>query len=222
VNSAALAIGAYETVLEVWNLIEKLCEMCTGICGAIGMALLPTAAHSLGAKRPKECMWMSIHTLWIGTLIATVLCVVIVLFPTQIASIWSDDKEFLEWVNRMVPIVFYAGPVWGMLFMVPSLYEAMQKYTASTVIAFVTQFLPIPIFSCALHFTGPTDPVRVIWAYLFTDVFAFLVSGGFYLPVLVNLVRTPEGAEEIFARSKEDVMVDPKGDGERASYTGTV
>jgi Na+-driven multidrug efflux pump len=192
VNSAALEIGEYETILEVWNLIEKLAEMGCGICGGLSLGFLPSAAHSFGAHRPRECIWSSIHTFWLGTLIAALLSYVIAFLPVQTASIWSTDKHFLEWARKMIPIVFYGGPAWGMQFMVPTLYEAMQRSAASTLIALVTEFFPVPIFSCILHFTGPSDPVRVLWAYFFTDIFSFLVCGCFYLPVLFRFLRAPE------------------------------
>jgi Na+-driven multidrug efflux pump len=199
-NEAAKAIGVYETVLQVWGVLEKVYQFVVGICVAFALGMLPSAAHSYGARHYKDCLWTSVHTLWFTTLVSVVFSSALVFCPDKVCALWSTDPLFLEWVRKMVPQCFYMAPSFGMLFMVPVLYEAMQKYAWSTAMAFVTQMLPLPIFSSVLHFTDKNDPARILWAYFLTDGFAFVVCAAFYLGPLLRFVRAPPTVEEVLAR----------------------
>jgi Na+-driven multidrug efflux pump len=202
VNSASKAIGVYEIVLEVWALIEKVYQFVVGICVAFALGMLPSAAHAYGARHYKDCLATSLHTLWFTTVISVVLSAPFAIWPTTVCRLWSHEPQFIEWVGKMMPQTLYAAPSFAMLFMVPVLYEAMQRYAASSILAFVTQFLPLPIFASVLHFTKTNDPARVLWAYCLTDGFAFIVCAAFYIGPLVKFMRTPATIEEIAARPR--------------------
>jgi hypothetical protein len=62
----------------------------------------------------------------------------------------------------------------------------------------------------------------MMWAYFFTDIFAFLVCLAFYLPVLVKLMMIPKGFDEILTKNRRRRMSDPRDEKEVVSYTDSV
>jgi Na+-driven multidrug efflux pump len=200
VNDAAISIGVYETVLEVWGVLERVYQFVVGICVAFALGMLPSAAHSYGARHYRDCLVTSWHTLWFTTVISVSFSAVLIVWPEKVCGLWSNDPVFLEWAGKMIPRCFYMAPSFGMLFMVPVLYEAMQKCAASTIIACMTQMVPLPLFATVLHFTGKDDPARVLWAYCLTDGCAFVICGAFYLCPVVRFLWEPVSVEEVMAR----------------------
>jgi Na+-driven multidrug efflux pump len=126
-------------------------------------------------------LWLSIHALWIATVISVCFEVVFVGFPVQVGKIWDDEESFIYWIKEIVPKIFYTSVTAGFQYMCPVILQAMQKVVASTVLSFVTLLLPFPVFSTILYFTDKKNPARLFWCYPMNDVFSVIVDSLFLI-----------------------------------------
>ena len=190
--TAAHHIHEYDTVVQVWGVIQKLFQFVGGANSAIIMSFLPSASFAFGANRHNRILHLFFHSVWILFLINTCYSMFMIFFSRQICSIWSKKPDFLEKGERMVPIVFYFTFLYPFEYIVPSLLQATQKVMLSTILAIITQFVPFPLFSCILYFTNKNDPIRMMWTYALGDVFSSIVCSIFAIPLLVKLCKEPK------------------------------
>lgn len=190
--SSAQAIGAYDPIIKVWGVIEKLYQFAGGSNEAFAAGLMPSASYAFGAKRFNRMLRLFMHANWITVVITVGYSIFMILLPRQICLIWSDDEEYLSYCTQMVPVVFYASAFFPIQYTVPAFLQGMQKVTQSTVLAFVASLLPVPIFSSIMYFTGKNDPVRIMWTYVIADTFSGLVCIIFVLPYALKLCKEPK------------------------------
>lgn len=189
--TAAIHIDEYNIIIQVWGVIEKLFQFVGGANSAIIMSFLPSASFAFGANRHNRILRLFFHSVWILFLLNTTYSLIMILFPGQICAIWSKNQKFLEKGKQMVPIVFYFTFLYPFEYIIPSLLQATQKVLLSTILAFITQLVPFPLFSCILYFTNKNDPVRLMWTYALGDVFSALTCAIFATPLLIRLCKEP-------------------------------
>lgn len=200
-NMAAIAVGEYETVIQVWGVIEKLYQFVGGANDAFSIGFLPAASYAYGAHRYNRVLRLFMHTNWVTIFISVVYSIFMIFFPRQIASIWSKDQKFLEKCESMIPKVFYITVLFPIQYTVPSLLQSMQKVALSSIVAGVTSMLPIPLFSCILYYTDKKNPDRIMWTYCLSDIFASILCFLFIIPSLRKL--WPEPKDELLNNSDE-------------------
>lgn len=190
--TAAHKIDDYDTIVTVWGVIVKLFQLVCGTDDAIAIGFLPAASYAFGAKRFNRILHLFFHSCWIGILIASIYSLVLVFFPRQIASIWSKNPDFLDKCQSMIPIVFFLSFLYPIQYTVPALLQAMQKVLLSTVMAFITEMLPLPVFSCILYFTDKENPVRLMWGYALANIFGFVTCFIAASPFIYRLCKEPK------------------------------
>jgi Na+-driven multidrug efflux pump len=190
-NMAATAVGAYETVVAVWAVTQKLETLALGISIAFSNAYVPAASYSHGAKRLNRALWLFIHATWIGTLLSSMIAAVIVFAPGEVALIWSSDKSFATWCSESLPKAFYSSPLVGYHYTGSALLQALHFVGRASLLGVFTMLLPWPIFSSILYFTGKSDPARIFWIYVLNDVFATIVTSLFLIKPIRMLLAAP-------------------------------
>ena len=111
-NMAATHQHEYDTVIKVWGVCEKLYQFVGGTNDAFAIGFVPAASFAFGSHKYKRLLKLFWHTIF---------------FPSQIASIWSKDHQFLEKCKSMVPKVFYVTVLFPIEYTVPCFLQAMQK-----------------------------------------------------------------------------------------------
>lgn len=190
--TAAGNIGEYKTIVEAWGIIVKLFQLVCGTDDAIAIGFLPAASYAYGARRYNRILHLFSHSCWIGIFIATIYSLLLVFFPRQISSIWSSDSDLLDKCQLMIPIVFFLSFLYPIQYTVPALLQGMQKVLLSTILAFLTEMLPLPVFSCILFFTDKNNPVRMMWSYAFANIFSFIVCCIAISPFIYRLCKEPK------------------------------
>lgn len=191
-NMAAKAIGEYDTIIEVWGIIEKLYQFVGGANDAFAIGLLPSASYAFGAKRYNRMLRLYMHANWITILFSVVYSIFMIFLPSKIASIWSKDEDVLKWCAILIPKVFYGNFCFPLEYTTPAMLQGMQKVVMATILATLTSLLPIPLFSSILYFTGKKDPERIMWTYTISDIFAALMCVCFISPYLYKLCKAPK------------------------------
>ncbi|KAH0790347.1 MatE family protein [Histomonas meleagridis] len=195
VNEAAISMGVYDDVIEVWSVNEKLYQIVGGSCDALALGLLPCASYAYGSGRMNRLLKLFLHSLWVSTLLAVTFSVILIFFPSEIASLWSKDPQFLYWAKQMIPKTFYLAPFIAYQYCVPALLQSLQKIVASTVLSITTQLLPLPVFSTVLYFTNKHDPARILYSYALGDAFAFILCTAFLIKPLRVLLKAKKDEE---------------------------
>lgn len=198
-NSAAEHIGIYNIAIQIWAVIEKLYQITGGICIAFSQGLLPSASYAYGAGRLNRASRLIIHAYWLATSLSVLFSIFMIALPKQIASIWSDDPEFLKWAKKLVPITYYSSPFFSMQYIAPTVLQSMKRVLSSTMLSILTLLLPIPVFSSILYFTDRNDPGRILYTYTLNDAYSFLVSVLFLVKPMKLLCNSEKSNEGEFA-----------------------
>lgn len=189
---SAIHVDKYDETVQAWGVIVKLFQLVCGTDDAIAIGFLPAASYAYGARRYNRILHLLFHSSWIGILIASIYSALLVFFPRQIASIWSKDPSFLDNCQSMIPIVFLLSPLYPIQYTVPALLQGMQRVLLSTILAFLTEMLPLPIFSSILYFTDKNNPARMMWSYALTNIFSFLACCITLIPFIFQLCKEPK------------------------------
>jgi hypothetical protein len=51
----------------------------------------------------------------------------------------------------------------------------------ASIVNIIGQLVAIPIFSSILYYTDKTDPARILWAYVYSDIVGLIAAGAFAL-----------------------------------------
>jgi Na+-driven multidrug efflux pump len=173
---AAEAIGQFEDVMAIWNVLLRLSQLSLCLVLAFNTAFIPAVSYAFGKHDHDRILRLTGHVTWITFLWAAVCEAIVVLAPRVLGRIWSSRESFLDWVERLLPIAFYGAVLAPTPYIAIALLNSIQKPLLSSVLSILTNLLPLPAFSSILYFTGKKDPTRLIYAYVMRDGFSFLVA----------------------------------------------
>ena len=195
-SSAASAEGVKTEVMGVWHIMARVYTMCTMVMSAFVSAFLPAASFAYGGGFGERLLWLSFHIFWIGTIWSTICSVAFSVFPRQICSIWSSDESFSDWLEKMIPPSVYTAFLTPMRSVVSALLQSMKRGNMASILNFLAQLVALPVFSSILYFTGKDKPARIVWCYVYTDSFAFVVSCCFAIIPIREIRRMIKGRSE--------------------------
>jgi Na+-driven multidrug efflux pump len=202
-NLSAAAVGAYETVIAVWGVNQKLLALLYGICSAFATGYTSPASYAFASKRSNRVFWLWIHATWIGTLFASILGLIIITLPGPIGAIWGGDPEFVFWCQQLLPRTFYGSWTIGFQQTGAGLMQALHYAGVASGMAVLTDLLPPPLFSTLLYFTEKGNPARVMWTFAMSDAFCFVVTSLFLIKPGQMLQAAPEEKENLHNSSDE-------------------
>lgn len=197
IEKASNAIGVFAEAMESWALTQRLYTFVEAFELGFVFGMLPAASYAYGAKRYNRVLKLTLHLLWLATLISSVLAYTIIIFVKPISSIWSKDEVFLEVSSHFIPIIFYAMPLIGLAYMAPALLEAMQKALSATILSILSLLMTPMVVSSILHFTKRNDPYRVMLTYPISDAVGAILYVAFTLKYLIFLWKAPKDEWEV-------------------------
>lgn len=187
---AAENVNATEDVLAVWNALCRIYNICLGVPLALNTAFLPAASYAYGRELYRRILWLLFHVLWMSVLWALFITFLCCTFPGDIAKIWSSTSSFIYWSKIIIPINFYTIAFSSCKFVMISFLQATYQPIKASITSFLTELLPIPIFSTIFHFTGDkTHPERPFYAYIVSDTLACTCSTCVVLPSLIKYYK---------------------------------
>lgn len=188
-NMAATHQDQYDVCIKVWGVIEKLYQFVGGTNDAFAIGFVPAASFAFGSHQYKRLLKLFWHTNWITIVLSVIYSIFVIFFPSQIASIWSKDHEFLIKCKSMIPKVFYVTVLFPIEYTVPCFLQALQKVAQSTILGAMIYLVPIPLFSTILYFTDKNNPDRLMWTYVLSDSFGAILCTIFAIPSLKMLFK---------------------------------
>lgn len=175
-NMAATAVGAYEDIVAVWAVVQKIEELAYGIAIAFATALAPAAAYAFGAKRLNRVLWLFVHATWLGAILPAIVTVPVIFWPGKVALIWDSDPGFVRWCEDFFPRAFYGAVLVGYQYMAASVMQSLHFLLRASVHSVLTDLLPWPVFASIMYYTGKTDPARIMWIYVMSDLYSAVVT----------------------------------------------
>ena len=191
IENAAAEIGVYDEVTEAWALTQRLYAFVEALMIGFIFGMLPAASYAYGAKRYNRVMKLALHTLWLATVISSVVAYFIVIFVRPVSSIWYSDSHFLDVAEKIVPVIFYAIPLIGISYMTPGLLEALQRAISATILSVLSLLLTPMAVSSILHFTDTKDPYRVMLTYPISDAIGAVLYVIFLISPMKMLCKAP-------------------------------
>jgi len=185
---AANNINQYDMVMAIWNTTVRLYQLSLCIVVALNTAYLPSASFAFGKHNNQRVLDLTLHVSWISTAWSTFVGILICFFPKLIARMWSTDSTFLYWAGEILPICFYTIILCSLKFVFVSYLQACGYPFFAMVLSLTTELLPLPIFASIMHYTGnKQSPVRIFIAYIFNDVFSFIVGCLIVTPKMIKM-----------------------------------
>ncbi len=163
-----------EISIAIYGIINRVMMFALFPVLGVTQGFLPIAGYNYGAndsKRVKETIKTSIL---FGTGIATLVFIGIMLFPNQLVSVFTDDKELLSLTPNALIIAFLATPVITTQLIGSAYFQAAGKAFPALILTLLKQgiFL-IPLVYILPKFYG----VNGVWmSFPIADVLSTLVT----------------------------------------------
>lgn len=163
-----------EISIAIYGIINRVMMFALFPVLGVTQGFLPIAGYNYGAndsKRVKETIKTSIQ---FGTAIATVIFIIIMLFPNELVSVFTEDKELLNLTPNALIIAFLATPVITTQLIGAAYFQAAGKALPALLLTLLKQgiFL-IPLVFILPRFYG----VNGVWmSFPIADILSTVVT----------------------------------------------
>ena len=180
----------FNNIMAAYNVFNRLWALEAAIPNAVDIGFIPAASYAYGAKLKRRIGRLLAHAIWITVIWSSLCMILTIAIPRQIAKIFSDDEDYLDWCE----IVIRNGNLATCIIEVPAvatgLLQAMKKSGQSIAVSIFVQLLPLPIISVILFLTNKHDPARLIYCYPIQSVFGLF----FVLPYMYFAIKEIKSA----------------------------
>jgi putative MATE family efflux protein len=162
-----MAIGAYGIV----NSVALLFVMITL---GLTMGMQPIAGYNYGARQNRRVVKAYKATVTAATGITCIGFTLAMLFPTQLASLFTSDLRLIAQSKEALRIVLIMFPVVGFQIVTSNIFQSVGKASIAIFLSLSRQFLfLIPALLILPHYIGL---IGVWWAMPCGDFMAFIVT----------------------------------------------
>ncbi|WP_422091899.1 MATE family efflux transporter [Tenacibaculum ovolyticum] len=163
-----------EISIAVYGIINRVMMFALFPVLGVTQGFLPIAGYNYGAndsKRVKESIKVAIL---FGTLIATFIFILIMIFPTQLVSLFTNDKELLSRTPNALIIAFLAIPVITTQLIGSAYFQAAGKALPALLLTLLKQgFFLIPLVYILPKFYG----INGVWmSFPIADILSTIVT----------------------------------------------
>lgn len=186
----------YVEAMAGWNVNDRLYALAICVCNGLNQGFLPAASYAFGSQRLNRLLHMFLYTILIGSCWTTLVCILIESIPRQFASIWGNDKSYLDTTAKMLRNSFASCFANQIILTTSAALQAMKMVALSIITSVLTMLIPLPVFSLILYYTKKDDPERMIFAFIGHDLWALLVSVIVIIAKFRFLWKAPKDGEE--------------------------
>ena len=163
-----------EISISVFGIINRVMMFSLSPVMGVSQGFLPVAGFNIGAQkndRVKETIKKSIY---FGTVLGTIIFLVIIIFKEQVISIFTNDTTLLNDTPNAMLIVFLATPIITMQLIGSAYFQAAGKAMPALFLTLLKQgiFL-IPLAYILPKFYGV---VGVWWSFPIADVLSTVIT----------------------------------------------
>ena len=169
------AVGEYVPVMAAWNLVDRLYEIVICVCNALNQGFLPAGSYAFGCNRLHRLLKLVLYAFGLGTAWSALMCIVLCVFPRQIATLYGNDERFLYYAEKTMIYSFCTTFINMGQFTIVVCLVATKMVTLSIITSCLTLLVPIPLFSTIFYFTDKANPIRLHLSFIARDVWAFVI-----------------------------------------------
>ena len=196
VSNAAKAIGEFNDVMALWNILNKLYNLAICIVLAFNTAYLPPTSYACGSGRYKRIIHLSFHAFWIMCVWTALVSIIMCTIPDKIVSLWDSTEGIKYWARRIIPNNFYTMILCPMRMLMTSFLQAVKRPILAGLVSLLTSLVSQPILSTIFYQFYKTDPAGVFKAYIVNDVWSFVVSVCFAAYPMYQLFKKDKSNQE--------------------------
>ena len=163
-----------EISIAVYGIINRVMMFALFPVLGVTQGFLPIAGYNYGANNTKRVKETINTAILFGTVIATIIFIGIMVFPNQLVSVFTEDKELLALTPNAIIIAFLATPVITAQLVGSAYFQAAGKAFPALVLTLLKQgFFLITLVYILPKFYGVTG----VWmSFPIADVLATLVT----------------------------------------------
>ena len=163
-----------EISIAVYGIINRVMMFALFPVLGVTQGFLPIAGYNYGANNTKRVKETVNTAILFGTVIATIIFIGIMIFPNQLVSIFTKDKELLAITPKAIIIAFLATPVITAQLVGSAYFQAAGKAFPALILTLLKQgFFLIPLVYILPKFYG----VNGVWmSFPIADILATLVT----------------------------------------------
>ncbi|MGB1042270.1 MAG: MATE family efflux transporter [Tenacibaculum sp.] len=163
-----------EISIAIYGIINRLMMFALFPVLGVTQGFLPIAGYNYGANNSKRIKETIKTAILYGTVIAVLIFCVIMIFPTQLVQIFTDDKELLSLTPNALIIAFLATPVITTQLIGSAYFQAAGKALPALILTLLKQgiFL-IPLVYILPKFYG----INGVWmSFPIADILSTIVT----------------------------------------------
>ncbi|OSY89403.1 multidrug transporter [Tenacibaculum holothuriorum] len=163
-----------EISIAIYGIINRVMMFALFPVLGVTQGFLPIAGYNYGANNSMRVRETIKTSIWFGTAIATLIFVLIMLFPNQLVNLFTNDKELLLLTPNALIIAFLATPVITIQLIGSAYFQAAGKATPALLLTLLKQgFFLIPLVYILPEFFG----VNGVWmSFPIADILSTVVT----------------------------------------------
>lgn len=186
-------IKKFDDVMAAFNTYNRFWGIQVAVPNAVNIGFIPAASYANGSKRYMRIVWFIAHSIWIIVLWCGIVMFSTMVFPMQLAKIFSNTPGYLNWSKKFLingNVMTFLADVPGIII---SLLQSMKKGVQASILSFFIQLCPVPIVVVILFYSNKHDVGRLIFCYPIKTLIGVIVSAF----ILIFTIK------DIFKKQKE-------------------
>jgi len=186
----------FDLAMAGFNAAIRISTFTVAISVAITMGFVPAASYAYGAMMYKRYIRLAIHASWINVSWGVFTTILTYTIPKQLAMIFSKDENYLPWGIEMIKSINGLAFIQVLKYNGQTIMQSLQLGLRATITSFFNNFIFITGFAFLLYFTDKTDGNRIIKAYPYSYVCAFILTFIMVIGPLKKVYRVSKGIVE--------------------------
>lgn len=186
-------VNLRDPVLASWYIFGCLYSISLCVMIAFDSAYMPSASYAYGKRQYKRIVKLTLHSLWITLVYASIISSIIIIFPTTIPSFFTKDEQILGVFKNYLWLAFLSIPLYPIPPLVISFFQAIKRPTPATIISLLTTLIPMPVFSAIFYYTHPSSLRWIYSTYIAADILSGLIAIIGILPIFIKLSKLNDG-----------------------------
>lgn len=172
------------------TIMQSIMQMCFVPLSGFTDGIQPIISYNYGAKKISRVKEVIRKMLVITFSASIIMGIIVPLFPMEIASIFTSDKDLLLVTKKVLPIYFAAVWIFGIQMAAQRTFVGLGKAKTSLFIALLRKvILLIPLALILPNFIGVNG---IFWAEPIASTTSAITSGGFLFYVYKELDKLKE------------------------------
>lgn len=164
----AMSIYGEDIPVSAMGIVMKVSQILVSVVLGLATGILPIVSYNYGSKQYDRVKKLYKYALLIGTIVMSVSCLVLELFPAQIVSIFGRQNElYMDFAKQCMQIYMAATFSVGVSIVTGIFFQSIDKPIQSMVLSLLRQIVILVPAVILLGLSG--NVINVLWAGPISD-----------------------------------------------------